>query len=105
MKFLLWLLGLFALAVVLVQAAHNPGYVLLVYPPYRIEMSLTLFVLLLLALFVLGYFTVRLVLSARRGLQLLSSSTWRQSPVPEKQVPENQAAGNAASTQQQQTKL
>ncbi len=96
MKFLLWLLGLFALAVALVQTAHNPGYVLLVYPPYRIEMSLTLFVLLLLALFVLGYFTVRLVLSALRELQLLSSSTRRQS-----QVPENQAAGNAASTQQQ----
>ena len=64
MKFLVWLLGLFSLAVALKLAAHNPGYLLLVYPPYRIEMSLTLFVLMLLALFVLGYFAVRLALSA-----------------------------------------
>lgn len=63
MKFLIWLLGLFSLAVALKLAAHNPGYLLLVYPPYRIEMSLTLFLLLLLTLFVLGYFTIRLVLS------------------------------------------
>lgn len=66
MKFLVWLLGLFSLAVALKLAAHNPGYLLLVYPPYRIEMSLTLFVLMLLALFMLGYFAVRLALSAIR---------------------------------------
>jgi len=63
MKFLVWLLGLFSLAVALKLAAHNPGYLLLVYPPYRIEISLTLFVLMLLALFVLGYFAVRFALS------------------------------------------
>lgn len=62
MKFLLWLLGLFALAVALTLAAHNPGYVLLAYPPYRFEISLTLFVLALLAAFVLIYLTVRLLL-------------------------------------------
>lgn len=66
MKFLVWLLGLFSLAVALKLAAHNPGYLLLVYPPYRIELSLTLFLLMLLALFVLGYFAVRLALSAIR---------------------------------------
>jgi len=66
MKFLVWLLGLFSLAVALKLAAHNPGYLLLVYPPYRIELSLTLFSLLLLALFVLGYFAVRLALSVIR---------------------------------------
>jgi len=66
MKFLVWLLGLFSLAVALKLAAHNPGYLLLVYPPYRIEVSLTLFLLMLLALFVLGYFAVRLALSAIR---------------------------------------
>ena len=66
MKFLLWLLGLFALAVALTLAAHNPGYVLLAYPPYRIEMSLTLFVLGLLTLFVVGYLSVRLVLATLR---------------------------------------
>ncbi|MBI1174423.1 MAG: heme biosynthesis protein HemY [Sideroxydans sp.] len=64
MKFLLWLLGLFAAAVALTLAAHNNGYMLLVYPPYRIEMSLTLFVLSLLAFFLLGYMLLRIVLSA-----------------------------------------
>lgn len=66
MRFLVWLLGLFSLAVALKLAAHNPGYLLLVYPPYRIEISLTLFLLSLLALFVLGYFAVRLALSTIR---------------------------------------
>ncbi len=66
MKFLLWLLGLFALAVALVQATHNPGYLLLVYLPYRIEMSLTLFLFLLLALFVFMYLTLHLALAALR---------------------------------------
>ena len=64
MKFLLWLLGLFALAVALTLAAHNPGYVLLVYPPYRMEMSLSLFVAALLGLFVLGYLMLRLLFAA-----------------------------------------
>ncbi len=64
MKFLVWLLALFAAAVALTMAAHNPGYVQLVYPPYRVELSLTLFVLGLLTLFVLGYFAVRLFFAA-----------------------------------------
>lgn len=42
MKYLLWTLLLFAAAVALTTASHNPGYVLLVYPPYRIELSLML---------------------------------------------------------------
>lgn len=66
MKFLLWLLGLFAAAVALTLAAHNNGFMVLVYPPYRIEMSLTLFVVSLLAFFVLGYLLLRLVLAALR---------------------------------------
>ena len=66
MSFLLWLLGQFALAVALIMATHNPGFLLLVYPPYRLEMSLTLFVVLAVTLFVLGYFAVRLLLSALR---------------------------------------
>jgi len=45
MKFLFWLLAIFAAAVALALTAKNPGYVLLVYPPYRIELSLTLFAL------------------------------------------------------------
>ncbi len=55
MKYLLWTLLLFAAAVALVTASHNPGYVLLVYPPYRIELSLTLFIVLFISLFVFGY--------------------------------------------------
>lgn len=64
MKFLVWLLALFVAAVALTLAAHNPGYVQLVYPPYRMEMSLTFFVLALLALFVAGYMAVRLLSAA-----------------------------------------
>ncbi|HYR05615.1 MAG TPA: heme biosynthesis HemY N-terminal domain-containing protein [Gallionella sp.] len=61
MKYLLWILLLFAAAVALVTAAHNPAYVLLVYPPYRIELSLTLFVFLLMLAFVFGYGLLRLM--------------------------------------------
>lgn len=64
MKYLLWILFLFAAAVALVTASHNPGYVLLVYPPYRTEMSLTLFIVLLILTFVFGYGIVRLTVAA-----------------------------------------
>lgn len=64
MKFLFWLLGLFALAVALTLASHNPGYILLVYPPYRMEMSLSLFVVALLCLFIFGYLMLRLLIAA-----------------------------------------
>lgn len=64
MKYLIWTLLLFAAAVALVTAAHNPAYVLVVYPPYRIELSLTLFVVLLLLGFIFGYGLVRLGLAA-----------------------------------------
>ncbi|MCK9202164.1 MAG: heme biosynthesis protein HemY [Gallionella sp.] len=64
MKYLLWILFLFGAAVALTTASHNPAYVLLVYPPYRIELSLMLFVVLLLVAFVFGYGLVRLLLAA-----------------------------------------
>ncbi|MDP2143068.1 MAG: heme biosynthesis HemY N-terminal domain-containing protein [Gallionella sp.] len=64
MKYLLWILLLFGAAVALTTASHNPAYVLLVYPPYRIELSLMLFVTLLLLAFVFGYGVVRLLLAA-----------------------------------------
>ncbi len=64
MKYLLWILLLFAAAAALVTASHNPGYVLLVYPPYRIELSLTLSVVLLVFAFVFGYGLVRLTIAA-----------------------------------------
>lgn len=63
MKYLLWILLLFAAAVALVTASHNPGYVLLVYPPYRIDLSLTLFIVLLVIAFVFGYWLLRLTFS------------------------------------------
>jgi HemY protein len=54
MRFFLWLLTLFATAVVIAVAARfNTGNVVLFYPPYRIDMSLNLFLLLAALLFVL----------------------------------------------------
>ncbi|MDD2914373.1 MAG: heme biosynthesis HemY N-terminal domain-containing protein [Gallionella sp.] len=64
MKYLLWILLLFAAAVALTVASHNPAYVLLVYPPYRIELSLTLFIVLSLLAFIFGYGLVRLLTAA-----------------------------------------
>ena len=64
MKYLLWILLLFAAAVALTTASHNPAYVLLVYPPYRIELSFTLSIVLLLLAFVFGYGLIRLMLAA-----------------------------------------
>jgi HemY protein len=66
MKFLLWLLVLFAVAVAVALAAHNNGYAVLVYPPYRIELSLTLFIGLLIAVFIAAYLLVRTVAAALR---------------------------------------
>ena len=64
MKYLVWILGLFAAAVALTIASHNAAYVLLVYPPYRIELSFILFIILFLLAFVSGYGLVRLALAA-----------------------------------------
>lgn len=64
MKYLFWLLLLFAAAVALATAAHNSAYMLLVYPPYRVELSLTLFVVLYILTFIIGYALVRLTLAA-----------------------------------------
>lgn len=63
MKALFWILAILAAAVALTLAAsHNAGYVLLVYPPYRAELSLNLLITLLLAAFATGYGTVRLAI-------------------------------------------
>jgi HemY protein len=61
MKYLAWILGLFAAAAALTIASQNSAYVLLVYPPYRVEVSFTLFMGLLLLTFVSGYGLVRLI--------------------------------------------
>ena len=61
MKVALWLLALFFFAVaVTLGALYNSGYVLVVAPPYRIELSLNLLVAVLLALLFIAYFVVRL---------------------------------------------
>lgn len=64
MKYLVWILLLFAAAVALTMASHNPAYVLLVYPPYRIEMSFTLLVILWLLTLMFGYGLMRLIIAA-----------------------------------------
>jgi HemY protein len=60
MRALLWIVGLFALAVALTVAArYSPGYVLLVLPSHRVEISLNLAVVVLAAAFVAAYVVLR----------------------------------------------
>lgn len=62
MRWVLSLLGLFALAVAVGLALEfNDGYVLLVVPPYRVELSFSLMLLILLLGFGLGYLLLRFV--------------------------------------------
>jgi HemY protein len=62
MRLLLWLLALFALAVgVSLAFGYNEGYVLVVLPPWRIELSLNLFIVLVVGGFLLGHVLLRLV--------------------------------------------
>jgi HemY protein len=61
-KALVWVVAISVLAAGLVVAArYNPGYVLLVVPPYRVEISLNLLLVLLSLAFVLVYVLVRAV--------------------------------------------
>ena len=56
MKFVLWLVGLFALAVGLSLFAQvNTGYAILVLPPYRVELSLNMAVVILILAIVVAY--------------------------------------------------
>ncbi len=60
MRNVLWFLALFAVAAaVALLAGNNQGTVTLYWPPYRIDLSLNLVLLLLLAAFVLFYATLR----------------------------------------------
>ena len=63
MKTLAWVIGIFAVAVGLTLLAryNNTGYVLLVLPPWRVEVSLNLVLVALAAAFVAGYAAVRAV--------------------------------------------
>jgi len=57
---LFWLLGLFALAVgASLAARYNDGYVLLVFPPYRAEVSLNLAIVLIIVGFAALYAALR----------------------------------------------
>ncbi|HYD81106.1 MAG TPA: heme biosynthesis protein HemY [Paucimonas sp.] len=62
MRIFLWLLTLFAAAIGFAVAARfNPGNVVLFYPPYRIDLSLNLFLLLALALFLVLHVILRTI--------------------------------------------
>ena len=62
MKSLLWLVAVFGLAVALVMLGRvDAGYVLLVYPPWRVEMSMLFFALASIAAFAALYWAVRLL--------------------------------------------
>lgn len=68
MRGLFWVLALFGLAVaVALGARYNEGYVLLVFPPYRFEITLNLFLLGLLLLF-FGFYGVLRALAVTFGL-------------------------------------
>lgn len=67
MRALIWIIAIFALAVgVVAIARYNTGYLLLVLPPYRIELSLNLLLVALLLAFTAGYFLVRTVAGTLR---------------------------------------
>lgn len=62
MRFLFWFLLLAVAAVAVALAARlTSGYALFVAPPYRVELSLNLLIVLLVAAFVAGYVLVRVV--------------------------------------------
>lgn len=62
MRGLLWLLAAFALAAAMsIVMRENEAYVLLVYAPWRVELSLNLLVVVLMIGFVAFYFLVRIV--------------------------------------------
>lgn len=64
MRFFLWLLTLFAIAIGLaVTARFNPGNVVLFYPPYRVDLSLNLFILVALV----GFLALNFILAAIRS--------------------------------------
>ncbi len=68
MRALIWLIGLFALAAGLAMVAGlNDGYVLVVLPPWRVQLSLNLLIVLSIIGFLAAYAVMRLV---RRTLAL-----------------------------------
>lgn len=73
MRSALWILGLFALAVAFTLAARvDQGYVIIVFPPWRMELSFMLALLLLAGLLAFAYTAFRLA-----GIALNLSSDMR----------------------------
>lgn len=67
MRAILWIVGLFALAVALSLLARlDQGYVIVVFPPWRLELSFLLTVVLLLGGFALAGFLLHLARTALR---------------------------------------
>jgi hypothetical protein len=65
MRWLIWMLGLGALATGLTLVADlNPGYVLIALPGQRIELSLNFAIVLIVFGFVAGYLLLRLLVTA-----------------------------------------
>lgn len=65
MKLVLWVLTLFAAAVAVVIAAqYNYGSVLLVAPPYKVELTINIFLILLIVAFLIFYVVLRFVIKA-----------------------------------------
>lgn len=66
MKYLISILVIFAAAVALGTLLQNTAYVLLVYPPYRIEVSLKLFAVLFLLILMLAHWLLQLLSDTSR---------------------------------------
>lgn len=77
MRGVFWVLGLFALAVAITLLARlDQGYVIVVFPPWRLEMSFMLTLVLLVGGFLLALFLLHL---ARTALSLPEDlRAWRQ---------------------------
>ncbi len=62
MRAVLWLLALFALAVAFTLVAQlDQGYVIVVYPPWRMELSFMLALMLLIGMLLSAYIALRLI--------------------------------------------
>jgi HemY protein len=79
MRLLLWLVALMAAAIgIAVTARFNPGNVALFYPPHRIDMSLNMFVVLAVLLFLLLYGLVRAIGSTLKMPQRVAAYRLRK---------------------------
>ncbi|MQQ99390.1 heme biosynthesis HemY N-terminal domain-containing protein [Glaciimonas soli] len=67
MRFFLWLIAIFASAIGVALLAHfNAGNVVFFYPPYRVDLSLNFFLLLLGILFIALYVLLRVIRTAQK---------------------------------------